>query len=778
MPDVTDELELRFARLVEHHILHDAMPAIEEMAADRPDLITPLRGLAAQYLALSTTLDFGAGPDGSAGELASRPDASGQLPSFPGFRTIQRLGAGGMGEVYKLQDLKLDRFVAGKVVRTGRLSANLADFLREARSMALFKDRRIVQIFEFRADATPPVIIMEYVEGFELGRVGPSLEFSQRARIVREICEAIQHAHGLGIQHRDLKPSNIMLDGSLAPKILDFGLSTGDPSTGHLQGTLAYIAPEQLDPSQPIDARTDVYALGVILYELLCGTTPFAGRDTMEVIQAIREVPVRLPIEVEARVPEPLQAIALKAMERRPADRYASAREMALDLTRYLEGRPVLARPTQYASTLDARVQPHLNQIAEWVRLKLIYPHEADRIQSAYGGLAAREDDWIASSRALSYSQIALYFGAFLLLAGSLFYFGADRLFGNVKGLLGPILVLAVPFAGLNIAGRYLYRTERRAVAVAFFLAGVSLLPLFLLIWFHEAGILVAAADAPNQLFDGGSVSNRQLQVTILVACLWSGWLAFRTRTSALSTVFTLLAFLLAVALMADAGLRSWVDEGHYDRIALHLWPLAAGYAGLGLALERTGRPWFVTPLYIATALVLVGVLDLLAIDGKTFWYLGGFSLQPFQPKHVSSQTLIDTVTTLSLNGMAFYAVGSLMSRRALMKVSATLLFVIAPFSTLEPIAYLVQTKEYALRFDWLYLALAATTAIISHHRQRKSFYYAGVINSGFALYWVAEHRHWLEKPGWAIALVAVGLVVLGGGFVLDARERKKKDVP
>jgi serine/threonine protein kinase len=771
---VTDELELRFARLVEHHVLHDAIPAIEEIAADRPDLIAPLRALAAQYLALSTTLDVGAGPDGTAGQVASQPEESGQLPIFPGFRTIQRLGGGGMGEVYKLQDLTLDRFVAGKVVRAGRLSANLADFLREARSMALFKDRRIVQIFEFRAGANPPVIVMEYVDGFELGRVGPSLEFSQRARILKEICEALQHAHTLGIQHRDLKPSNIMLDGSLAPKILDFGLSGGDPSSGHLKGTLSYIAPEQLDPSQPIDARSDVYALGVILYELLCGTTPFGGRDTTEVIQAIRQAPVRLPIEIEARVPEPLQAIALKAMERRPVDRYASAREMALDLTRYLDGRPVLARPTQYASTLGARVQPHLNQIAEWVRLKLIYPHEADRLQSAYSQLDAREDDWIASSRALSYSQITLYFGAFLLIAGSLFYFGADRIFGKVQGLPGPFLVLALPFIALNIAGRYLYRTERRAVAVAFFLAGVSLLPLFLLIWFHEAGILAASAHAPNQLFDDGSVSNRQLQVTILTACLWSGWLALRTRTSALSTVFTLLGCLLALALMGDAGLRSWVNDGQYDRIALHLWPLAVAYAGLGLALERTGRPWFVTPLYVATALVLVGSLDLLAIDGKTFAYLGGFSLQPFQPKDVSSPTLIDTVTTLSLNGMAFYAIGSLMSRRELMKLSAGLLFLIAPFSTLEPIAYLVQTKEYALRFDWLYLALAAATAIISHHRQRKSFYYAGVINSGFALYWVADHRHWLDKPGWAMALVVAGLAVLVAGFVLDARERKR----
>src|SRR5207237_2175827 len=127
--------------------------------------------------------------------------------------------------------------------------------------LALFKDPRVVQVFEFRDDSDPPVIIMEYVEGFELGRIGPSLEFPQRARILREVAEAIHHAHGLGIQHRDLKPSHITLDGSPRPKVLDFGLSAGDPASGHFRGTLRYLAAEQLDASQPLDARTRVYAL-------------------------------------------------------------------------------------------------------------------------------------------------------------------------------------------------------------------------------------------------------------------------------------------------------------------------------------------------------------------------------------------------------------------------------------------------------------------------------------------------------------------------------------
>jgi len=117
--------------------------------------------------------------------------------------------------------------------------------------MALFQDRRIVQIHEWRGEAAPPVLIMEYVDGFELGRLGPSLEFVQRARIMKEVCEAVQHAHDVGVQHRDLKPSNIMLDAELRPKILDFGLSSGDPARGHFAGRRATWRPSSSTPRSP-----------------------------------------------------------------------------------------------------------------------------------------------------------------------------------------------------------------------------------------------------------------------------------------------------------------------------------------------------------------------------------------------------------------------------------------------------------------------------------------------------------------------------------------------
>jgi serine/threonine protein kinase len=279
---MSDAAEALFAQWVEQHVLRGEQLDPEVLCAEQPGLLPELKGLVARYLDVSGSLDGLSRVDGGSANGQAAP-----LPQFEGFRTIERIGTGGMGEVYKLHDLKLDR-------------------------------------------------------------LAPSLEFQQRARIMKEVCEAVQHAHDVGVQHRDLKPSNIMLDAELRPKILDFGLSSGDPARGHFRGTPRYLAPEQLDASEPIDARTDVYALGAVLYELLTGVPPVGGVTEDDIVANVRAGAIRLPVEIAPGAPEPLQAIALKALEARPQDRYPAARDMALDLARFLDGRPVTARPSRW----------------------------------------------------------------------------------------------------------------------------------------------------------------------------------------------------------------------------------------------------------------------------------------------------------------------------------------------------------------------------------------------------------------------------------------------
>lgn len=768
---MSDPLHELLRRYVEHHVRTGERLPLDELCPDDPELRARLAPAVERYERLDAELDEG--PHGPPPPRALGPD---ELPRFEGFRTVERLGRGGMGTVYKLEDLQLGRTVAAKVIHGGALNPSLDGFLREAASLALFSDPRIVQIHEFRPDADPPAIIMEYVDGFELGAMAPSLEWAQRARVLLEVAEAIHRAHGLGLQHRDLKPSNIMLDPQLQPKILDFGLAGGDPSRGHGVGTPPYLAPEQLDPERPIDARTDVYALGVIFYEVLCGATPFAVDDDAPLLEQIRRGPARLPREVDPDVPEPLQAIALQAMEVDPGDRYPSAAEMARDLRRYLAGRPVLARPTAYATALGRRMVPHLQQLEEWRRLRLIHPHEADRLRAEYRRLEARDDDWIVGARRLSMSQIALYLGAFLVAVGSLLYFLAHRVFDAVSSVLGPLIVLGLPFAGLNIAARALFLQGRRAVATAFYLGAVVLLPLLLLIVLGAASLWGADPGDPTQLLGGGA-SNCQLQVAVGAAMIWSGLLAVDTRTSALSTACVTLTVLFALTCLTPLGLRGWLEQGRWDLLALHLAPLVPVFAPLGRIAEQQRARWAATPLYVAAAVLLVACLELVALKGRAMALLG-LSLAGLQGGEVPDPTLLDTLSVMTVNGALLYGVGTLVERHgtAAMQPAAWLLFTLTPFAVLEPIGYLVSTGAYLPLYDWAFLALSLAVAVLSYHRQRLTFYLAGLANAGVALVLIARNREWFDAPWWATAIVVVGLGVLGLGLALDLRERARRE--
>ena len=359
-------------------------------------------------------------------------------------------------------------------------------------------------------------------------------------------------------------------------------------------------------------------------------------------------------------------------------------------------------------------------------------------------------------------------------MCGSLFYFAAHRWYDAVNGVVGPLLVLGLPFVGLNAAAHHLYRRDHKAVAVAFFLAAVGLLPLLLIILFHETGFLVVAPDTPGQLFFDGSISNRQLQVTSLVACLWCGALALRTRTAALSTVFAILVFFCGVSVLSDLGLRSWLEDGRWDLLALHALPLVAVYAGLGALAERQQRPWFAGRPMWQRALLVIVVLELLALDGRTFHYLG-FSLQSLQSASVSDPAA------------PRHAGGDDAERRRLLRARvrarsprhrapddrgpAALHALAVRHPAAARLSGANRRVLAALRLDLSGLALVI--ALLSQPRQRRGFYYAGVLNTGAALYLIADHRDWFDRPLWAIAVIVAGLIVLAAGFVFDRREKR-----
>ena len=273
------------------------------------------------------------------------------------YAVIERIGVGGMAEVYRARDELLGREVAVKVL-SERLSTDrsfVERFRREAQAAANLNHPNIVSLYDYGTDGSTNFIVMEYIDGLSLAdtiRDEAPLLPERAAEIASDVAKALERAHNAGLVHRDIKPNNIMMTSTGQTKVTDFGIVRalgGDTEqqmtqTGMVIGTAAYLSPEQAQGSA-VDARSDVYSLGCVLYEMLTGAPPFTGDTPLAVAYKHVRENAEPPSSINADVPEDLDAITMKALAKNADNRYTSSTEMREDLERFLSGQQVHATP-------------------------------------------------------------------------------------------------------------------------------------------------------------------------------------------------------------------------------------------------------------------------------------------------------------------------------------------------------------------------------------------------------------------------------------------------
>ena len=350
-----------------------ARPTAEQAARELAALAPEAEALAGLWSEAAVEL-----PKPDSGSMALGPARrlrSGQ--TFLHYRIEEEVGRGGMGVVYRAWHFGLKRMVALKVLLAGALAtdADRRRFLREAQAAGDLNHPGIVPVLDAGEHEGTYYITMAYVEGTPLGAwlsTGPARE--ARLRLFLRVCEGVQHAHNRGVIHRDLKPDNVLVGADASPFILDFGVAkrldqedtdhtTEQTTQGSLLGTLRYMSPEQAEGNvREVDVRSDVWALGTILYEMLCGTTPFRGslRELLHQLHAGQAAP---PSQHDPSVAWELDAICLKALEKDKNARYQSALDLQADLERYLAGLPILARRATRTYMLRKWVARHRAQV-------------------------------------------------------------------------------------------------------------------------------------------------------------------------------------------------------------------------------------------------------------------------------------------------------------------------------------------------------------------------------------------------------------------------------
>jgi serine/threonine-protein kinase len=693
-----------------------------------------------------------------------------------GHKILGEIGAGAMGRVLLAHDEGLGRRVAIKT-----LSPRYRDdaqvrlrFMQEARALAKLSHPNIVRIYNLGQAEEEPHFVMEYIEGAPLGETAKALTIEQRAELMLKVARAVDFLQEHHILHRDLKPGNILVGADLEPRLLDFGLALQvAPAAGRIthpgeiMGTPNYFSPEHTGSAGALDARSDVFCLGTIFYEMLTGALPFRGETLGEQMRSIRESDPVVPRRLNPAIPGELQDICLKAMEKKPADRYQTAREMADDLERFLAGEPVLAAPKVYASMMAGKIAQHLRELEGWRQDRILSDHEYDSLRKHYSRLSEPEDAWILQVRRLSLAQVSLYLGAWLLVVGAALLFLFE--FRELRGVL-PVAIAAAATVPTLLYGLNLWKRGRKRAGVAFLLAFCLLLPVTLLVTMVAYEIQTAPTDGEasleifNDLPEGyNQPTNAQMWWSLLLSLPAYLWLRRRTGSSVFSLCLAVMGALLVPVTLARQGAL----DMEFGEVAFLVMPYAGLFFVAAFGIERRGYPDDSRYFYPAALLF-------------TFWAFSGMAAdyKPLQDwlQKAAPWTRGQVEYFFILNAGIYYALHSLSERfrtSQMRMVAKTFRFVV-PGHVLTSMFLLgihatAQWEENpddsglhfeARLFEVLLPMVAGAFFFGSIPRQMKNYLVTGAVFLAAGIVRLQRNFFW-QHSEWPLLLLAAGILVM-----------------
>jgi hypothetical protein len=577
---------------------------------------------------------------------------------------------------------------------------------------------------------------------------------------MRKVVLAADYLHTQGIIHRDLKPANILVGPDLEPKLLDFGLALDTEANqrlsklGEIAGTPEYLSPEQAAGAH-LDARSDVFTLGAILYEVLTGAAPFRGDNTGDLLRRIREEDPALPRRSDHAIPKDLQNICLKALEKSPAHRYASAREMADDLRRYLAGEPVLAEPAAYSRLIAGQVSEHLRDLKTWRHDQIISEPEYDALRKRYERLVERDDAWIMEVRRLTLPQVTLYFGAWILAVGAalLTFFPFPRLAGAPAILIAWAATVPTAWMGFRT-----WRSGYYRVAIAYLLAVCLLAPVAALVTLEEAHLATALTQGKvslelfHRLEFAKHATNAQMWWALLAGLPVCWWLRRFTRAPVFSLMFAATSAMLCLATLLRMGVLDCLDRDsgrfYFDLIPCAILFMAAGFVFERLQMSDDSRYFY--PFAVAFTLA--------ALTGVAVYH------QPWSDwlKATAPWTRGQVEYLFILNAALYFVLDRICDSfpsSQVRTVGKSFRFVIPGhvMTSLLLLGLNAESVTEARVLEWTLPAAACAFVFASIPRQMKNFLVSGLIFLAIGIYRL-QQEVFPNRAWWPIGLLVVGL--------------------